>query len=42
MIVELGQRQGDRIPGKIYLCLPGPDPNVVAGTFTLIGAARGK
>jgi hypothetical protein len=32
MLLEFGSRQGKRLPGSIYLCLP--DKDWVAGAFT--------
>src|SRR3954447_3850824 len=33
MKLEFGERKGDVLPGKIYLCLPDKDKSYVAGTF---------
>ena len=31
--LEFGQRKGDVLPGKVYLCLPDKDKSYVVGTF---------
>jgi hypothetical protein len=33
--LEFGKAKDDKIPGKIYVCLPDEGKSVVAGTFTL-------
>lgn len=33
LLLELGQEQDKKLPGKIYLALPGEDKSQVAGTF---------
>jgi hypothetical protein len=35
MKLEFGKAQGDRVPARIYLCLPDEGKSFVAGTFTL-------
>lgn len=34
LTLELGKRNGDALPGKIFLSLPGDSKDVMAGTFT--------
>ena len=33
--LQFGRRAEERLPGKIYLCLPDEDKSVVAGTFSV-------
>jgi hypothetical protein len=33
MTLELGQRKGNKLPGRIYLCFPDEKSTVLAGTF---------
>jgi hypothetical protein len=33
MLLEFGKRMGNRLPGKIYLCMPDRQKSFVAGTF---------
>jgi hypothetical protein len=33
MRLEFGQRSGNKLPGKIYLCLPDSKKSLIAGTF---------
>jgi len=35
MKLEFGKAKGDRVPGRLYLCLPDETKSVIAGTFTL-------
>jgi hypothetical protein len=37
MKLEFGDAARNRVPGKIYLCLPGAHKNYVAGSFTVSG-----
>lgn len=32
--LEFGAQDGDRLPGRVYLCLPDPSKSYVAGTFS--------
>ena len=34
MLLQFGKRNGEEIPGKIYLCIPDERKSYVAGTFT--------
>jgi hypothetical protein len=36
MRLELGKREGDRLPGKIYLCVDDPEKTLLAGTFAAV------
>ena len=36
LLLEMGDRTGDRIAGKIYICLPDDEKSVVAGTFEAV------
>ncbi|HLP76008.1 MAG TPA: hypothetical protein VK327_03755 [Candidatus Paceibacterota bacterium] len=31
--IEFGNQEGNRLPGKIYICLPDPEQSYIAGTF---------
>ena len=42
MRLEFGALAGNRMPGKIYLCLPDETKSYVAGTFNVEIRSRGR